>query len=404
LGPAKDCNNNRYTIMINFEDTKIAFSIKSDRDLRRAYVLFKLISYPILVKIANPFIWVCSKLRIPIGWIIKPTAFKHFVGGETLKDCQPAVEKLKGANVYSILDYSVEGGESDKAIDAALQETLRAVKNAGSNPDIPFAVFKPTAFGKSEALEILSGSSVPDKNAIEEGEKFRNRVDQLCQTAFDNDIPIMIDAEDTFYQNFIDQVVLDMMRKYNYKRAIVFNTYQMYRHDRIAVLEADIRAARKEKFFLGSKFVRGAYMERERDRARKLRYPDPIQPDKESTDRDYNLALKITLDNIDVVSIFNGTHNEFSSFYLAELMTERKMDPADQRIWFSQLYGMSEHISFNMAAAGFNVAKYVPYGPVRFVLPYLMRRVEENSSVKGQTGRELALIKKERNRRKNEGR
>jgi proline dehydrogenase len=390
--------------MINFEDTKIAFSIKSDRDLRRAYVLFKLISYPILVKIANPFIWVCSNLRIPIGWIIKPTAFKHFVGGETLKECQPAVKKLKGANVYSILDYSVEGGESDKAIDAALQETLRAIENAGSNPDIPFAVFKPTAFGKSEALEILSGSSVPDKNAIEEGEKFRNRVDQLCQTAFDNDIPIMIDAEDTFYQNFIDQVVMDMMRKYNYKRTIVFNTYQMYRHDRIAVLEADIRAARKEKFFLGAKFVRGAYMERERDRARKLRYPDPIQPDKESTDRDYNLALKITLDNIDVVSIFNGTHNEFSSFYLAELMTERKMDPADQRIWFSQLYGMSEHISFNMAAAGFNVAKYVPYGPVRFVLPYLMRRVEENTSVKGQTGRELALIKKERNRRKNEGR
>ena len=214
----------------------------------------------------------------------------------------------------------------------------------------------------------------------------------------------MIDAEDTFYQNFIDQVVMDMMRKYNYKRAIVFNTYQMYRHDRIGILEADISAAREENFFLGAKFVRGAYMERERERARKLRYPDPIQPDKESTDRDYNLALKISLDNVDIVSIFNGTHNEFSSQYLADLMTERKMDLDDKRVWFSQLYGMSEHISFNMAAAGFNVAKYVPYGPVRFVLPYLMRGVEENSSVKGQTGRELALIKKERNRRENEGR
>ena len=391
-------------IMINFEDTKTAFSIKSDRDLRRAYILFKLISYPILVKMANPFIWLCSKLRIPIGWIVKPTAFKHFVGGETLQECQPAVEKLKGANVYSILDYSVEGGESDRAIESALQETLRAVINAGSNPDIPFAVFKPTAFGSCEALEILSGSSVPDKNAIEEGAKFRNRIDQLCQCAFDNDVPIMIDAEDTFYQNFIDQVVMDMMRKYNYKMAIVFNTYQMYRHDRIGILEADIRSAREEKFFLGAKFVRGAYMERERERARKLRYPDPIQPDKESTDRDYNLALKISLDNVDIVSIFNGTHNEFSSQYLADLMTERKVDPDDKRVWFSQLYGMSEHISFNMAAAGFNVAKYVPYGPVRFVLPYLMRRVEENTSVKGQTGRELALIKKERNRRKNEDR
>ncbi|MCK4749592.1 MAG: proline dehydrogenase family protein, partial [Bacteroidales bacterium] len=350
-------------------------------------------------KIGNPIIRVCSVLRIPIGWIVKPTAFKQFVGGETLEACQPAVDKLKGANVYSILDYSVEGKETDKAIEGALQETLRAVRHAGNNPGIPFAVFKPTAFGNSRALEILSGASVPDKNVINEGEKFRSRIDQLCKTAFDNDVPIMIDAEDTFYQNFIDQVVLDMMHKYNYKKTIVFNTYQMYRHDRVGVLEADIESARNGHFFLGAKFVRGAYMERERERARKLRYLDPIQPDKESTDRDYNLALKISIDNIDVVSIFNGTHNEYSSMYLTELMTERNIKPSDNRIWFSQLYGMSEHISFNLADAGFNVAKYVPYGPVRFVLPYLMRRVEENTSVKGQTSRELSLIKKERNRR-----
>lgn len=386
--------------MIDFEDTQTAFSIKSDRDLRRAYILFKLISYPILVKIANPVIRFCSTFRIPIGWIVKPTAFKHFVGGETLEACQPAVEKLKTANVYSILDYSVEGKENEKAIEAALQETLRAIRHAGSNPDIPFTVFKPTAFGNARALEILSGASVPGKDAIEEGEKFKQRIDQLCSTAFENDIPIMIDAEDTFYQNFIDQVVMDMMRKYNYKRAIVFNTYQMYRHDRIGVLEADIKTAREEHFFLGAKFVRGAYMERERERAQKLRYPDPIQPDKESTDRDFNLALKISVDNIDVVSVFNGTHNEYSSIYLTELMNAKKIKPDDNRIWFSQLYGMSEHISFNLAAARFNVAKYVPYGPVRFVLPYLMRRVEENTSVKGQTGRELSLIKKERLRRK----
>ncbi len=385
---------------IDFEDTRTAFIIKSDRDLRRAYALFKLISYPILVKIGNPVIRFCSALKIPIGWIVKPTAFKHFVGGETLEACEPAVKKLKSANVFSILDYSVEGKDSDKAIEAALQETLRAVENAGDNPNIPFAVFKPTAFGNNRALEILSGASVPDKTVIEEGEKFRNRIERLCKTAFDHDVPIMVDAEDTFYQNFIDQVVMDMMHKYNYKRAIVFNTYQMYRHDRIGVLEADIQTARDEHFFLGAKFVRGAYMERERDRARRLRYEDPIQPDRESTDRDYNLALKISIDNIDVVSIFNGTHNEYSSMYLTELMNDRKIKSNDNRIWFSQLYGMSEHISFNLAAAGFNVAKYVPYGPVRYVLPYLMRRVEENTSVKGQTGRELSLIKKERQRRK----
>lgn len=385
---------------IDFEDTKTAFGIKSDRDLRRAYFLFKLISYPTLVKIGNPIIQVCSALRVPIGWIVKPTAFKHFVGGETLQACQPTVEKLKRAHVFSILDYSVEGKKTDKAINAALQETLRAVRHAGNNPDIPFAVFKPTAFGNCRALEILSGASVPDREVIQEGDKFRSRIDQLCKNAFENDVPIMIDAEDTFYQNFIDQVVMDMMRKYNYKRAIVFNTYQMYRHDRIGVLEADIQTAREEHFYLGAKFVRGAYMERERERARRLRYEDPIQPDRESTDRDYNLALKISMDNLDVVSIFNGTHNEYSSMYLTELMQERHIKPADNRIWFSQLYGMSEHISFNLAAAGYNVAKYVPYGPVRFVLPYLMRRVEENTSVKGQTSRELSLIKKERQRRK----
>ncbi|MCK5067911.1 MAG: proline dehydrogenase family protein [Bacteroidales bacterium] len=391
-------------IKIDFEDTRTAFNIKSDRDLRRAYALFTLISYPILVKIGNPVIKVLSALRIPIGWIVKPTAFKHFVGGSTLEECQPAVAKLKTANVWSILDYSVEGKESEKAIQAALEETLRAVKNAGSNPDIPFTVFKPTAFGSHKALEILSGATEPSPEIKEEGEKFYHRIDTLCKTAFDNDIPIMIDAEETYIQNFIDQVVMDMMRKYNKEKCIVFNTYQMYRHDRIAILENDIKAAWEEKFFLGAKFVRGAYMERERARAAKMGYEDPIQPDRESTDHDYNLALKISMDNIDVLTIFNGTHNEYSSQYLAELMIEKLMDPADKRIWFSQLYGMSEHISFNLAAAGFNVAKYVPYGPVRFVLPYLMRRVEENTSVKGQTGRELSLIKKERQRRKNENR
>ena len=387
---------------INFEDTKTAFRIKSDRDLRRAYILFKLISYPILVKIGNPVIKVFSALRIPVGWIVKPTAFKHFVGGETLEDCQPAVEKLKTANVYSILDYSVEGKESDKAINAALEETLRAVKNAGSNPDIPFAVFKPTAFGAHHTLEVLSGGGTPDAKCKEEGEKFRNRINTLCKTAFEHNIPIMIDAEETYIQHFIDKVVMEMMQKYNKEKCIVFNTYQMYRHDRIAILKADIKKARAEKFFLGAKFVRGAYMERERARAAKMCYEDPIHPDRESTDRDYNLALKISMENLDVVSIFNGTHNEYSSKYLADLMIEQGVDPADQRIWFSQLYGMSEHISFNLSAAGFNVAKYVPYGPVRFVLPYLMRRVEENTSVKGQTGRELSLIKRERQRRKNE--
>jgi proline dehydrogenase len=389
---------------IDFEDTRTAFAIKSDRDLLKAYFMFWVISYPTLVKLANPVIRFLSAIRAPIGWIVKPTVFNHFVGGETLKKCDKAVQKLRSAGVYSILDYSVEGKESEKAMQAALEETLRAVKNAGENPDIPFAVFKPTAFGTHHALEVLSGEGPYDETSVREGEKFRQRVDTLCRTAYEKDIPIMIDAEETYIQNFIDQVVMDMMRQYNREKCIVFNTYQMYRHDRIGILKEDIATARREKFFLGAKFVRGAYMERERARAAKMGYEDPIQPNKEATDRDYNLGLKTALDNIDVVCIFNGTHNEYSSRYLAELMIEKKMDPGDKRIWFSQLYGMSEHISFPLAAAGFNVAKYVPYGPVHNVLPYLMRRVEENTSVKGQTGRELSLIRKERQRRKHENR
>jgi len=235
---------------------------------------------------------------------------------------------------------------------------------------------------------------------LKEGEKFRARVDQLCERAFGYGLPIMIDAEDSWYQEYIDQVVMEMMEKYNKEKAIVFNTYQMYRKDRLERLKSDHQVAKKKGFLMGAKFVRGAYMEKERERAQEMGYEDPIQPDKPATDRDYNLALKYTIENINDFAVFNGTHNEESSRYMAELMVEKGIAKDDPRCWFSQLYGMSDHISFNLAKEGFNVAKYVPYGPVRFVLPYLMRRAEENTSVKGQTSRELNLLKKEKQRRR----
>ncbi len=386
--------------MISFENTRTAFRVQSDRDLKRAHFLFKLISYPWLVKLGNPLIRFASVLRLPIGWIVKPTVYQHFVGGETLESCLPVVDKLKSGGVYSILDYSVEGKESDKEIEAALEETLRAIDFAAANPHIPFAVFKPTAFARSEALEILSGTGIPGKGEITEGQKFRERINTLCSRAHQHNIPILIDAEDSYYQPFIDSVVMDMMETFNRIRAIVFNTYQMYRHDRLGRLKDDHERAGEQQFFLGAKFVRGAYMEKERERAQKMGYEDPIQPDKESTDRDYNLALKYSVEHIDRIAVFNGTHNEDSSRYMAELMTEHKLAPDDQRLWFSQLYGMSDHISFNLAREGYNVVKYVPYGPIRHVLPYLLRRVEENTSVKGQTSRELYLIARERKRRR----
>jgi proline dehydrogenase len=385
-----------------FQNTEVAFKIKSNRDLKRALWLFRIISFGFIVKAGNKIIPTALKLGIPMSWIIKPTVFKHFCGGENLDECKPVVEKLGEANVKSILDYSVEGGEDDRQIEIAFQETLKSIEFAGNNPNIPFAVFKPTAFIKSYALELLSIGGVLNKETQNEGSKFRDRVDALCSAAFERDLPILIDAEDSFYQPFIDRVVMEMMCRYNLRKAIVFNTYQMYRWDRLEILKQNCLQAKDGKFYLGAKFVRGAYMERERARARQKGYPDPIHPDKASTDTDYNAALKFSIENIHRISIFNGTHNESSSLYLMELMAKHNLNSNDSRIWFSQLYGMSDHISFNLALKGYNVAKYVPYGPVKHVLPYLLRRVEENSSVSGQTGRELGHILNELKRRKNQ--
>jgi len=385
--------------MVQFENTEIAFRVKTDRDLKRAYSLYRLIAMRWLVRLGNPLIRIASALHLPITWLVKATVYRQFVGGETLDSCAPTVEKLQKGKVFSILDYSVEGKEDDDDIAAALEETLKSIKNAASNPYIPFAVFKPTAFAKTVALEALSSGSVASQDELKEGEKFRERINILCKTAFEHDVPLLIDAEDTWYQSFIDSVVLDMMQQYNKEKAIVFNTYQMYRKDRLEMLQRDYERAVRNGFYLGAKFVRGAYMEKERDRARKLQYPDPIQPDKESTDRDYDQALAFSVEHIDRISVFSGTHNENSNLYLVRLMEKSGLQPNDPRIWFSQLYGMSDHISFNLADNDYNVAKYLPYGPVRFVLPYLMRRAEENTSVKGQTGRELRLLRQEMLRR-----
>lgn len=385
--------------MISFDNTQIAFESKSNHDLRRSYMLFKTLSHNSLVKLGGSLTQSAIKMHVPVNWIVKPTIYKQFVGGETIEECTPAVSNLGKYKVKAILDYSVEGKESEEDIKAALLETLSSIKNAGSNSNIPFAVFKPTAFTTHKVLEKVSaGSSLTPKEA-REAELFKERIETLCKAAHDSDIPILIDAEDSWFQNFIDEVVDAMMAKFNTEKAIVFNTFQMYRHDRLDFLKQSYEKARAGNYFLGAKFVRGAYMEKERERALQMGYPSPIQPDKESTDKDYNAALKFCIDHIDRISIFNGTHNEDSSRYLTELMAEKGLAKDDPRIWFSQLYGMSDHISFNLAHAGYNIAKYLPYGPVVHVIPYLVRRAEENTSVKGQTGRELSLILREMKRR-----
>lgn len=386
--------------MLSFDSTEIAFMIKSDRELDKAYWLFRAISSRILVSIGGFLSRLAITIRFPIKWIVKPTIYSHFCGGETIEDCLPTVIKLSKYNVKSILDYSVEGKENPVEIQAALEETLRTIENAANNDYIPFTVFKPTAFAISEVLEKKSKGEPLSAEQDKEADNFINRINTLCKKAWDLNVPVMIDAEDYCYQKFIDEVIQEMMENYNRKKAIVYNTYQMYRWDRMETFRHDLELARSKNFFLGIKFVRGAYMEKERERAEHLGYPSPIHPDKETTDRDFDDALTFAVENIDRVSIFNGTHNEKSCLHLVQLMDKYSIHKTDPRCYFSQLYGMSDHITYNLALHGYNVAKYLPYGPVNSVLPYLIRRTEENTSIAGQTSREMKMITRERKRRK----
>jgi len=386
--------------MFSFDNTEIAFRYKTNSDLSRARLLFGTIANPWLVKVGKSLTYFALQMHIPIAWAIKPTLYKHFVGGETLAECEKTVKLLSKFNVKSILDYSVEGGKDREAMQRTLDETLRSVVNAAKHPDIPFSVFKPTAFASQDVLTKASENRDIDSETAAAIQYFKDSVEKLCKTAYDNDIPIMIDAEDSWYQPFVDQVVTEMTEKYNKEKAIVYNTLQMYRTDRLDFLKEALRKAEEGNYYLGMKFVRGAYMEKERKRAEEKGYPSPIQPDKPATDQNYDAGIAFSIAHLDRISIFNGSHNENSNRLLSELMEKLGLARNESKIWFSQLYGMSDHITFNLADEGYNVTKYIPYGPVRNILPYLIRRAEENTSIAGQTGRELGLLEQERKRRK----
>ncbi len=386
--------------MLSFENTEIAFRYKTNSDLSRARILFGTIANPGLVKIGKSLTYFALNMHLPIAWAIKPTLYKHFVGGETLDECEKTVRLLSKYKVKSILDYSVEGGKDRESMQRTLDETLRSVVHAAKHPDIPFSVFKPTAFASQDVLTLASENAELDGETAKSVQFFKDSVEKLCRTAFENDIPIMIDAEDSWYQPFVDSVVTGMMEKYNKEKAIVYNTLQMYRTDRLDFLKQALRKAEEGNYFLGMKFVRGAYMEKERMRATEKGYPSPIQPDKAATDKNYDAGIAFSVAHLDRIAVFNGSHNETSNRLLTEQMQKLGLARNENRIWFSQLYGMSDHISFNLADEGYNVTKYIPYGPVRNILPYLIRRAEENTSIAGQTGRELGLLEQERVRRK----
>jgi proline dehydrogenase len=388
--------------MLSFENTEIAFKSKSTPDLKRAYWLFKIVSSPIIVKIGKVATNFALSLRLPIRKIVKATIFKQFCGGESIEDCRNKMEELATFKVGTILDYSIEGKTTDEDFEQTVEIIIQTIQEGINNKNIPFAVFKVTGIGSINLLEMASDENcILNESQILELEGIKNRIERICAAAHNAMIPVFIDAEESWIQAIIDTWALEMMLKYNLEKAIVYNTLQMYRHDRLAFLTSCYENAKKHGIKYGVKLVRGAYMEKERARAQKLGYPSPIYPDKNASDVAYNTALKFILEHEMLFALCAGTHNEESSLNLTKLMNEHKIDKSDKRIFYSQLFGMSDNISYNLANDGYNVAKYLPYGPVKETLPYLIRRAQENTSVEGQTGRELSLIIKEKNRRKN---
>jgi proline dehydrogenase len=387
--------------VISFDDTAIAFRSKNNRDLNRAYWLFKLIGSPLLVKIGKWFTVNALRMRLPIRGIIKSTIFQQFCGGENIKECTKTIQSLDSFGVGTILDYSIEGKTEEADFESTVEEIIRTILAAEQNQSIPFAVFKVTGIVRFDVLEKMNGE--PSDIGTDANSPFHavfDRVNRICQVAHKKNVRVFIDAEESWIQDGIDRIAMEMMRRYNRSEAIVYNTLQMYRHDRLPFLKNELSIAKNEGFYYGVKLVRGAYMEKERARAIKFNYPSPIQADKKATDEDFNSALEFLIHHKDQMALCAGTHNEASSLLLTELMSKNDVKAGDKRFYFAQLLGMSDHISYNLSNAGYNVAKYVPYGPVNEVMPYLLRRADENTSVSGQTGRELSLIMSERKRRR----
>ena len=385
---------------LSFEDTAIAFKHQPNKDLKRSFWLFKLISNNFLVKVGPILTKAALAIKLPISGLIKATIFKQFCGGETIEECTKTIQHLDASGVGTILDYSVEGEDEEVIFDATAIEIIKTIEKAIAMPDaIPFCVFKITGVARFALLEKLNAKvELKDFEKLE-WQKAHQRIEHVCETAFNAQKQLMIDAEESWIQDIIDEVSLEMMRKFNQEKAIIFNTYQLYRHDKLASLIKDVTIAEAESFYLGAKLVRGAYMEKERRRAGEMNYVSPIQPDKVSTDRDYNLAVDFCVEHLQTVSFVAGTHNQDSCLLLTEKMEQLTINPGDKRVYFSQLLGMSDNLSYNLSNAGYKVAKYVPYGPVKAVLPYLFRRAEENTAIAGQMGRELNLISKEMKRR-----
>lgn len=408
---------NDYKEPISFENTQTAFAYKSNEQLKKAHFLFSSMGKPWLVNLGLKITPYAIKWHLPFTkTVIRNTIFQQFVGGETLEETAKVVDKLEQYHVQVILDYGVEGKEGEDNFEHARDEFIKVINYAATQPNIPFMSVKVTGFARFALMEKLDGlmnaaqgtlmkrylhavESLP-ANEKDEWHKVRLRVMQVCETAAEKNIGVLIDAEETWIQDPVDALTILMMDTFNKTKAVVYNTLQLYRHDRLQFLKDSFEAAEERNFVLGAKLVRGAYMEKERERAAAMNYPSPIQPDKESCDNDYNAAVEFCVDHLDRIALIVASHNDYSNLYTTQLLDKKGLPHDHPHVHFSQLYGMSDNITFNLAKSGCSVSKYLPFGPIKDVIPYLMRRAQENSSVAGQTGRELALIKKEMDRRK----
>lgn len=386
---------------VNFENTEIAFRDQSNASLKQAYQLFRVMNSRTLVNMGKHLLNFAFAIRFPVEGIIRNTIYRHFVGGVSIEDCSRTIARLAQSKVDSILDYAQEGEESDDAFDATCREVIDTVEFASDHKEVPFSVFKITGVARFDLLAKVSGCQSLTAEERAEYRRVEERVEAIFRRGYELDVPVLIDAEESWIQPVLDDIVMNLMSRYNKEKAIVQNTYQMYRHDSIARIKQHHRMALEGGFKFGLKIVRGAYMEKERNRAAERGYPSPIQPDKPATDRDFNDIIRYFIAHLDSIDFMVATHNEESSLLLARLIDEYNLPRNHKGIYFSQLYGMSDHITYNLAESGYNVAKYVPYGAVKTMMPYLFRRAEENSSVKGQTSRELKMIRTEIKRRRN---
>jgi proline dehydrogenase len=383
-----------------FDNTEVAFKLKTDSELERAYFLFKMIANEPLVRIGTAATKFALNLHLPVEGLIRSTVFDHFCGGISEDDCLTTVDNLYEAGVASVLDYSVEGSEEVTQFDATLAKVLELTHFAEKKPAMPFSVFKPTGFGRFKIFQKVSENKELTEDEQGQWDRINGRYEEICSTAHKCDIAVLIDAEESWMQDAADDLCEKMMVNYNTEKPIVFNTLQCYRWDRLDYVKEQHAKSKAGGYKLGFKVVRGAYMEKENERAIEKGYPTPICESKQATDDNFNAVMQYILDNLEDISLFLGTHNESSSYLAMEVMEAKGLFKNDPRVWFGQLYGMSDHISYNLANEGYNVAKYIPFGPVKDVMPYLIRRAEENTSVAGQTSRELTLLKKEKARRK----